>query len=168
MPMWAMFLNASSFLSQRVPADSGSLGDPPSFPRWALLYPSLPSVKRWRSGRGSHSSYHSVVLLFGLSETYSESFTVSYFWPSLREEVCLPAPSSYSSAALNAWCCLSGRLGVSSANQGGKGYILPMSASHARFPYVRLHLSAVDRYLPPETWKSNFSMRPKKPNLFKS
>ena len=100
-----------------------------------------------------------------------QKVSVSYFWPSLREEVCLPPPSSYSPAALNAWCCLPGRLGVFSANQGGKGYSLTMSASHARFPYVRLHLSAVDRYLPPETWKGNFSMRPKKKtktNLFKN
>lgn len=61
MPVWAMFLNASSFLSQRVPAETVSPGDPPSFPRWALLYPSPPSVRHWRSARGSHSSYHSVV-----------------------------------------------------------------------------------------------------------
>lgn len=49
------------------------------FIHWLLLYPLLPSVKRWRSGRGSHSCYHSVVWLFGLSEIYSKSFTVSYF-----------------------------------------------------------------------------------------
>ena len=107
MPMWAMFLNASSFLSQRVPADSASPGDPPSFPRRALLYPSLPSVKRWRSGRGSHSSYHSVVLLFGLSETYSESFSLLFL--TITEGGGMPSspfflfPSSSQCLMLLAW-----------------------------------------------------------------